>query len=141
MDISDIVPTAREYELLHPGTKAPMGIFISLLPMEHPTVKKVTMQLTNEVSFKRAKGKIISAEETETIKRKVVSAAVTGWRWIGTVTGIDPDTKEKIIEPATWRGAVPEFSPAKVVEFLESSAWALDQLDDELGDTTSFFKR
>lgn len=123
MDIGSIKANDREVELKHPVTEAGLGLFFSLRSPYSDEVKKAEREWLNARLAKKKNN--LTAEALEAAKEKQIMAAVSGWRF------------EK---DANINGEQPKFSPAALRELIREHVWIRQFLDEELGDTGSFFE-
>lgn len=121
-DLSTIVATERTIDIKHPRTGQPVGLRITLLPNSHPNVRAASRKALNERLTNRNKA---TAERIESVRMDLLVAAIDGWEWRGDLT---------------FRGNKPEAEPAAIREVLAALPWVADQLDNEMGDQTEFFR-
>ena len=124
-DLANLKATETKLEILHPGTGAPLGIFLNVLPMSDPKMKAETRRIIDQKNQAQARGKIINATELETISIQLTVAAVTGWDWQN--------------QEIKFHDEIPEFSSAKCRELFTELDWMRMQVDELLGDTKAFF--
>lgn len=125
-----------EFELVHPASKEPLGVFISVVGPESAAFKakvrkEVNRDRRRQFEAKR-KGKDIeptSIEEDEAFSIALVADLVTGWR---TVLG---DKSEPVIY---WKKAPLEFTQENVIRWLTNFPWARTQIDAASGDLSNF---
>lgn len=122
-DIANIKPNERIIEIRHPATDEPLGIRLTIIPNSDPRVKKIIRQITDKSLALRRKNKQFTAEEIEQHQTELLLASVTGWDW----------------GENSFKGEKPAFTSAKLREVLTELEWLRQQLDEELGDTKSFF--
>lgn len=128
-DIGNITSSDREIDILHPGTKEPLGITVSIMHIDDPRLKKLKRRITDERLRLEQRGKVFKAEDIEENKNNILFSAMTGWKW-----GTDADGEQN-----TFRGEVPEFNRKNVVAVLDDKPWFADQVNEAVSDTEAFF--
>lgn len=128
-DIGNITSSDRTIEILHPGTKEPLGITVTIMHIDDPRMKKLKRRITDERLRLEQRGKVFKAEEIEENKNNLLFSAMTGWDW-----GKDADGEQN-----TFRGEVPEFNRKNVVAVLDDKPWFADQVNEAVSDTEAFF--
>ena len=83
MDISDIKYVEKEVEILHPATKEPLGIFISLMSPDDDRMLRLKKNIGDKRAQIESKGKYLKTEELIRNRHLVLFTAMTGWRWEG----------------------------------------------------------
>lgn len=121
-DLSTIVAAERSINITHPATGEPVGLTITLLPDSHPQVKAAERKALNERLNDRNKP---TAEKLEAQRTASVVARVDGWEWSNDLN---------------FHGEQPEFSTAKLREVLAELPWVRDQIEQELGNRSEFFR-
>ncbi len=127
-----------EFELLHPISEKPLGVFISVYGPESDQFKARVRQEENRQrrrNFESArKGKGVepsTLEEDEAQMISLVATLVAGWR---TVT--DGKSEPVII----WKGEKLEHNPANVERWLATFSWVRKQIDEAAGKLENFIK-
>lgn len=131
MDISEIITKNREVELLHPKTDEPLGIHIELRSMHDKRVKLVERKIRDEILKTQSKGKAMKSVDIEANEKRLIEAAMVGWRW-------EADEQREIEQPSMDGEEHPEFTPKNIKRLL-SWEWARDTIDEELGNVADFF--
>lgn len=121
-DISTIQAVDREVELRHPSEDEGLGWFFILRSPYSDEVKKADRQWMNARLAKRKKQ--LTAESLEAAAEAKILAAVADWRFEG-------ETK--------YKGEQPKYSKGKLREIIRDNGWIREQLDEDLGDSGSFF--
>lgn len=124
-DISAIAPSTRTFEILHPGTGAGLDIFVTVLSLDDEKMKKIQRRLTDRLLEMRRKNKSMTAEEIETNQINLLVEAITDWEW-----------RNK----ANYKGTKPPCDVANVKAVLSDLVWFRKQVDEQVGDTESFFR-
>jgi len=136
IDLADFSTTTAcdkgfELELRHPATKAPLGVFLTVLGKDSKTFKDHIRSKTNERLRKdmmaRNRGKDAEPSTVEQIERETIellSICTLGWR-----TGDAPTI--------TMGGKVLEFSEANA-RLVYAEEWIRNQADEAIGDLGNF---
>lgn len=123
-DISELRPTERIVDILHPKTKLPIGVKVTVLSIDDDSLTKLKRKIQDRKAWLAQRGKILSAEEIEENGNALIFAAVTGWSW----------------EPkANFHGEKPKFNKQNLLKIFSELKWFRDQLDEEIGTVESFF--
>ena len=123
MDISEIAPQARAFDILHPGNGEPIGLKVTLLPMTDEKVESARRKIQNRRLSSRSTK--VTADQLDTEGLELLCASVGGWEWVG---------------EATFKGEQPECTPENVRRVLKEAKWIKDQIDREAGYTEAFFE-
>lgn len=127
-----------ELELLHPATKKPLGVFISIVGAESGEIKADVRKEINRdriKEFQAARNK--QGVEPETIEEqeadsvRLASKLAKGWR---TVT--DGKSEPVVI----WKGEKLDFSSDNLTRWLLQFSWARVQILDASRDLGNFLK-
>lgn len=129
MDFSELKPSERIIDILHPKTKARTGIKVSILSMEDDRVKKVKRRILDDRLRLEARGKNFKSDDIEENKMALMFAVVTGWEW-----GKDDDGDD-----AFFNKEKPVFTLAKFREILDALPWLAAQIQEAVSDDESFF--
>lgn len=125
MDISDIKSAELALEIVHPGSKEPLGIKVTLVSLDDERVKKARRKITDRRLYLEARGKSFKAEELDENMHHVVFSCMTGWVWEG---------------EATFHGKKPEFNFNNVDAVFTELPWFLDQIRERLNEDADFYK-
>lgn len=129
MDFSTLITNERMIEIVHPKSGEPTGIKVSILAMQDPKLKKIRRRILDDKLRLEARGKNFKAEDVEDNVDTLLINAMTGWDWGKDVNG----------EEATFKGAKPDFTPAKIREVFRTLPWFMNQIDEAVGDEKAFF--
>lgn len=124
MDISDIKYIEKEIEIIHPATKEPLGIFISLMSPDDDRMLRLKKQIGDKRAQIESKGKYLKTEELIRNRHMVLFTAITGWRWEG---------------DAKFKGEKPELNQKNAFEMFEELPWLVNQIDEQFSELESFF--
>lgn len=124
MDLTEILPSERVVEILHPGTEEPIGVRVTLMSITDERLKKLKRKFQDERLRLEARGKNFKSDELEENRDELAFKAMTSWDWYG---------------DATFNGKKPEFNQANVLAVLQKLVWFRDQIEAEIGDEKSFF--
>jgi hypothetical protein len=124
VDLATIKPADRKIEIVHPGTKEPIGVRVSLMSYDDERLKKVRRQITDRRLADQQKNKPLKSDEAEENGNKLLFAAMTGWEWY---------------DGATFKGEMPDFTPRNVSEVFSELPWFRAQVDTAVADEESFF--
>lgn len=125
MDISNINANPRDIEIYHPGTREPIGLTITVLPVYHKQVKKAQRERFNKAANDRRPNKKHTLEQIEESNDALLAAAVGGWEWEG-------DT--------TFEGEKPECTEDNVRRVFKALPWVKAQVKDEFDQYEAFFE-
>lgn len=125
-----------EFELVHPASKEPLGVFVSVVGPESAAFKVRVRKEINQDRRKdfeaKRKGKEAAPstiEEDEAFSISLVADLVTGWR-------TDKDGKN---EPVIyWKGEKLEFSADNLARWLKHFAWVRVQINEAASDLGNF---
>lgn len=121
-----------EIELQHPKTNVPLGIFITLYGKDSPKFKEVQRKQLNrrlELSQKSRNNKMtMTAEELEKEQFDLLVACTKSWR-----TG---DRQQVEFGENEWLDCTPDNAR----KIYEATGWLKEQVDQEIGDRSSFLK-
>ena len=121
MDLSTLEAKQRRISLRHPATSEPIGLHLTLRPLDSPEVEKVRRRNINKRLA--ARNQRLTAEQIEANAKDLLVAAVAGWEWD---------------EEATFEGEQLKFNEDNVRKVL-SVRPLREQVDEELGDDAAFF--
>jgi len=123
-DISEIKVIERTIEIVHPATKAPLGIDVVLMSPRDPRLDKLRKQISQQQISAQSKGRVEKVDELKARRHKILFAAIISWTWKG---------------DANWKGEKPDLTPRIFGEIAEEAEWFIDQIDEAFGDLESFF--
>lgn len=125
MDLKDLQPSTREVEIKHPGTGENVGVRVSLVSINDPSLAKIKRSIQDERIRLERKGKSFKASDLEENGLNIAFASMKSWDWYG--------------DGVMFNGEKPEFNRKNVFEVFKSIPWFKDQIDLEMGDDSSFF--
>lgn len=128
-DIATIKTTDRTIEILHPATREPIGIRVTLMSIDDERMTKIKRKITDRRLYLEQRGKTFKAEEIEENKTEILFGAMTGWDWYAPEGGEQP----------TFHGKTPEFNRRDVSAVLTELTWFADQVNEAVGETQAFF--
>lgn len=130
-DLSQLSSTRNpfELELVHPGTKKGLGLFLTLISVNEPGPKKITSRVTAAAQKLGRKNTSFTADELRENAISILTACTTGWRWDKDADG----------EPANWGGVQLDFTPENLRKVLLVDELR-DQVDTEVADNANFFR-
>jgi hypothetical protein len=129
-DLSDVKPTERVIEILHPRDKSAVGIRWRLMSIDDDRMEAVKRRFTDRRIHLSQRGKSFSAVEIDENHITMIATASVGWEWYQ-AEGSDSVT--------TFKGEVPDFNQANVKAVLKELKFVQNQLTRELDDTDAFF--
>lgn len=138
MDLSNIQPVERKIEILHPGTKQPIGLRCGIVAIDDDRLAKLKRDINDEQLRLNQRGKFLKTEEIEDNTQKLLFAAMTGWEWYNP-TGKVGDKDYDADATPNFHGEVPEFNRKNVKAVTTELKWIAEQLKDGIGDTDAFF--
>jgi hypothetical protein len=124
-DLANIVTVERTVEILHPATGEEIGVSYTLMSVNDERVKKARrayLDTMNKINSRKNP----RSEDMEDAKKNFIFACSLGWNWH---------------DGAVFQGEVPTFNRLNVFKVFEKLEWFVAQLDNELGDDTSFFQK
>ena len=130
-DIDDIRSNERVIEILHPRTREPVGIRVTIVSVDDEKLSKLKRSIQDRRMYLEARGKTFKAEEIEENGLNLKVAAMTGWEWYA------PEGKKQ----ANYKGRVPDFTRKDVTEVLTEKKWFGDQINTAIGETEAFFDK
>jgi len=128
-----------EFELIHPGTKKPLGVFLKVLGPESKAHKdRLRRQINRDrrkefEASRKFKGAVEpnTVEEDEAFGVDLIADLVAGWR---TVT--DGKSEPVII----WKGEKLDFNRDNLIRWLAHFQWVIPQIKDTADDIGNFLK-
>lgn len=137
-EISNIVPSERKVEIVHPGTGEPLGIRVGIMSINDERLARQKRAFRDEANRLATKGKFMKAEQEETNSHLLLFAATTGWDWYNPTgkegdEGYDPDAMP------TFHGEVPDYNQKNVVALSKEKPWFAAQLTTEIDEEKAFF--
>lgn len=125
-----------EFELVHPASKEPLGVFISVVGPESAAFKNRVRREINrdrrrafEAQRKNKPTEPNTIEEDEEFSISLVVDLVTGWRTV----------KDGKSEPVIyWKGEKLEFNPDNLAKWLTHFAWVRVQVNEAASDLGNF---
>lgn len=141
MNLADLKPVARTFEIMKPGkVKKPIGIRVTAVSIEDDKLKRLKRQIANERQRLDARGKYFKADELEANQDEMLFQTITGWEWYGQEEIKDADGKviQEAIELPDYNGSQLTFNRANFNTMIAHS-WFKDQLMIEVTETEDFF--
>jgi len=124
-DISAIKSAERMVEIVHPATKEPLEIRVTLMSLDDERMKKIKRSITDRRLHLEARGKHFKADEIEDNRNALAFSAMTGWEWYG--------------KDVSFKGKKPDFNRASVYAVFDELNWFRDQIETEISETKDFF--
>jgi len=128
-ELSQVKVVERDIEIVHPSTKAEMGITITLMSPNDKRLDKLRDQVGQKQIAIQAKGKVQKIDEIKENRQRILFAAITKWNWHEDADG----------EQAVWNGEVPDLTPKNFNEICNELSWFRDQIDEAFAETERFF--
>ena len=133
-----------EVELLHPTTRKPLGVFISILGKHSNTFREIVRERINRraAAEQRAarRNKPLEPRTAEEIEREgleLLAACSTGWR------SETRDEKGDVVANETvmvFKGEKLPFSTANALKVYTEMLWVREQIDEAIGDIENFIQ-
>lgn len=132
IDLADLDPAAAcakgyELELVHPASKRPLGIFITVLGAESPEYQRHVRARVEEGQERHAAAerrgespKPLTLDQIDKRAAALLAAVTTGWRGV------------------VWEGAEMPFTEANARKVYESRRFVRDQVDRAVHDLGNF---
>ena len=132
LDLADLNTTAAadkgfELELLHPVSKAALGVFVGLVGKDSTAFRDHIRRSANERLRKQAmqqrRGKeieVLTMERIEADAIELLAVSTTGWRGV------------------TYKGEDLPFSAANARLLYTEMTWVREQIDEAIGDLENF---
>lgn len=151
LDTTKACEAVFDLELLHPTSKAPLGLFIQIIGVQSQAMTSLRNRMGNELlrqNFEaQRKGKAEAPTVESTIKRSVdtLTEATVGWYAIEPAE-VDakgkPKGEAKRIPGLPFGDTVLEFTKAAASDLYTKPAfeWLRDQVDAGVGDLGNFLK-
>lgn len=139
LNIGEAAEKPFEFELLHPESKAGLGVFISVIGAESDTFQTYLREEGN-----RARRKALEAErrgkqpEPSTIEEdeekilRAIAVCIKSWR-----TVIDGKSEPVIV----WSGRKIECTRDNALQWMRKFRWVRQQINDATGDLGNFIAR
>lgn len=124
VDLSSIVYNEKRVEILHPGTKEPLGVTVTLMAPDDKRLDKTRDAITDQVLALQAKNKNLKADQVKHNRNMILFRAMVGWEW---VDGVE------------WNGEKLDFNQKNVVMLLNELPWFLKQVDEAFSELEGFF--
>jgi hypothetical protein len=136
LDTGAACEKSYEFELLHPTTEKPLGVFVSVLGPESNAFKTRVRREVNRDRKRQFEGirknKPVEPqmiEDDEEFGVSLLAEIVTGWR-------TEKDGKN---EPVIyWKGEKLEFNKENLLRWLMHFPWARKQISDESSKLENF---
>lgn len=138
MDLKDLQPTERVYEMLHPGTKQPLGVRVTLLHVDDDRLKVLRRKIQDERYRQEQRGKAFKTEQYENNVNEICYTAITAWEWYNP-TGDAGKKGHKPEAQAKFNGEIPQLNKKNVMDVFEKLPWFRRQIFEEIGDDEAFF--
>jgi hypothetical protein len=124
MDLNSLKPNERVVEIVHPRTKEPLGVSVTLLSLIDEKLTKLKRRLADNNLANQRRGKMLTAAQAEDNEDIILFEAMTTWEWK---------------EDNTFRGEKPAFNLTKVKEVFQELPWFKNQLREAIEDEEAFF--
>jgi hypothetical protein len=143
MDLASLNTTAAcdkgtEIELVHPVTKAPLGIFWGIVGRDSTIFQEHVRQQIDEdmrrAAMAKKRGKepeLLTTAKREARGLSLLVACSTGWRTV------EKDSEKKTL---TFEGRELEFTETNAATVLEKLSWIREQIDEGIADLENFMK-
>lgn len=128
-DIAGIKSTDEIVDLLHPGTKEPIGLRITVMSVNDDRMKRIRDRIANDGLKREAKGRNWKADEIRDNRIELLVSATLEWEWYTPEGG----------EPGSFNGEQLEFN-MKNARTVYELWWVRDQIEEKVGDTEAFFR-
>lgn len=127
LDLTAAADKGFELELLHPVTKAPLGVFVGLVGKDSTVFREHVRRTANDRLRKQAmqqrRGKDVDVPTVEKIEAEAIellAACTTGWRNL------------------EYRGVSLPFSAVNARVIYTDLPWIREQVDEAIGDLENF---
>lgn len=124
-DISTIGTFEKTIQIVHPATKEPLDISVSLMSPDDKRLEPYKNALTNKRLAEQSKSKTPKAEELAKDRDMFLFRAMTGWSWENS---------------ANFEGEKPDFIQVKVLKVFDTLPWFRRQVDEAFSELESFFE-
>ena len=125
IDLFEIKPETRSFEVLHPASGEPIGLNITLMSADDPKMKPIIRQIIDRNNQLKKRGKVLKAAEIDQNQTALYGATIVEWNWYGDIS---------------FKGEKPKLNPKNVKEVLTELSWLASQIEDELSDEKGFFQ-
>jgi hypothetical protein len=139
-DLSQIKPTDRTIEILHPRTDEPIGIRVTLMSIDDERMIKAKRAITDKRLHLEQRAKSFKSTDLEDNKTSLLATAVIDWEWYNPTGNEDAKDFDRNAMPE-WNSSVPDFSRRNVQAILSDPgmSWFTDQINEAVGETKAFF--
>lgn len=124
MDLLSIRPDSIEIEIVHPGTRKPLGLVLKCVSLEDERVKTIERSLKNKAL--RGGRNSVTAEKLDENTLMVLAATIIDWTWPESLTLGELNQ--------------PECNKDNIRKLVAIS-WIASQIDAALGDESAFFMK
>jgi len=140
MDLSNIQPSERVIEIVHPGNKSQiLGVRVCVLSINDERMKKLKRRIQDERLRLETKGKSFKSEDIDENRSTLAFHAMTSWEWYNP-TGKAGDEGYDETADAKFDGGKPDFNQKNVLEVFTKLPWFREQIEEAVGDEESFFQ-
>ena len=126
MDLSELKPSERIVEILHPKTEVPVGVRVTLISMDDDRLKKIKRRIHDQKLSLEVRGKNFKSDDIEDNMNMITFSAMLGWEWYGA------DVK--------FRNEKPAFNQKNVLDVFETLPWFRQQVQEAVSDEKAFFQ-
>lgn len=126
MDIAKIKPVERVVEIVHPGTKENIGVRVTFVSINDPSMATIKRKIDDQKNKLQAKGKYFKTEEVEANVIQLLYGVITGWEFYGKDANLNGDKN-------------PEYNLANLKIVHKEAPWFTEQIETELNDESAFF--
>ena len=123
-DLSEIIYVEKTVEIVHPATKEPLGVSVTLMSPDDKRLERIKTRIMDERLALEAKGKNFKADQINKNRDMILFRAMTGWEWFG-------DT--------SFEGEKPELNQLNVLKVFSKLPWFRSQIDESFSELESFF--
>lgn len=125
MDLSTLKPTEREIEIVHPVTREPFDIKITLMSVTDERLAKLKRKFQDERLRLETKGKGFKAEDIDDNLKMLAFSSIIDWKWEG---------------EANFHGEKPALNRNNAFRIFTELPWFLTQIQEAIGDEDAFFR-
>lgn len=128
-DLSEIKSVARDIVIVHPSTKQPVGLTVTMVSLDDETLAADRRKITDRRLWLEQRGKHLKAEDIEENQNNLLFKGAKGWEWT-----LDADGKL-----GSYKGEQLEFNRVNFMTVISDLKWIRQQLSTEFAETEDFF--
>lgn len=136
LDTGSASEKPHEFELTHPASKKPLGVFLNVLGPESRAHKEKVKRQINRDRMREfqavrnpRKAEPSTFEEDEAFGLELTAELVKGWRTV---------TEGKSEQVIVWKGEKLDFNEDNLTRWLSNFQWVIPQINEFTNDLGNF---